>query len=124
MFDIDINSRTPIYEQLYRKVIELIIKGVIGEGDKLPSVRALALDLHVNANTIQKAYTLLERDGIIYSLTGRGSFIAKPDHLLAQEYILGDFDKAVTAALQSGITSGALCERIDTIAANQGGDSK
>ena len=65
MFDIDINSRTPIYEQLYRKVIELIIKGVIGEGDKLPSVRALALDLHVNANPIQKAYTLLERDGII-----------------------------------------------------------
>ena len=55
MFDIDINSRTPIYEQLYRKVIELIIKGVIGEGDKLPSVRALALDLHVFANTIQTA---------------------------------------------------------------------
>ena len=116
MFDIDINSRTPIYEQLYRKVIELILKGVLKEQDKLPSVRTLALELHVNANTIQKAYTLLERDGIIYSLAGRGSFIAKPDHLLAQEYILADFDKAVTSALDTGIAAAALCERIDRLA--------
>ena len=45
MFDIDLMSRTPIYEQLYRRVIELIIKGVLGEQDKLPSVRALATEL-------------------------------------------------------------------------------
>ena len=124
MFDIDINSRTPIYEQLYRKVIELILKGVLKEQDKLPSVRTLALELHVNANTIQKAYTLLERDGIIYSLAGRGSFIAKPDQLLAQEYILADFDKAVTSALDTGIAAATLCERIDSLAEQHTSDKE
>ena len=124
MFDIDINSRTPIYEQLDRKVIELILKGVLKEQDKLPSVRTLALELHVNANTIQKAYTLLERDGIIYSLAGRGSFIAKLDHLLAQEYILADFDKSVTSALDTGIAAATLCERIDRLAEQHTSDKE
>jgi DNA-binding transcriptional regulator YhcF (GntR family) len=47
MFDIDLMSRTPIYEQLYKKVVELILKGVLHEQDKLPSVRSLATDLPV-----------------------------------------------------------------------------
>lgn len=115
MFDIDLMSRTPIYEQLYRRVIELIIKGVLGEQDKLPSVRALATDLGVNPNTVAKAYALLERDGIIYSLAGRGSFVAKPDTLLAQEHILSDFDTAVSQALTAGITRDMLHVRLDSI---------
>lgn len=115
MFDIDLMSRTPIYEQLYRRVIELIIKGVLGEQDKLPSVRALAMELSVNPNTVAKAYTLLERDGIIYSLAGRGSFIAKPDTLLAQEHMLTDFDIAAGQALAAGISREVLHQRLDTI---------
>ena len=112
MFDIDLMSRTPIYEQLYRKVMELILKGVLKEQDKLPSVRSLAGDLGVNPNTVAKAYTLLERDGIIYSLAGRGSFVAKPDTLLAQAHILGDFDIAAKHALETGIAREVLCDRI------------
>lgn len=115
MFDIDLMSRTPIYEQLYRRVIELIIKGVLGEQDKLPSVRALATELGVNPNTVAKAYALLERDGIIYSLAGRGSFVDKPDTLLAQEHILSDFDTAVGNALSAGITKEKLHERLDSL---------
>jgi GntR family transcriptional regulator len=115
MFDIDLMSRTPIYEQLYRRVIELIMKGVLQEQDKLPSVRSLATDLGVNPNTVAKAYTLLERDGIIYSLAGRGSFVAKPDTLFAQEHILSDFDSAAYRALEVGITKSSLHERIDSI---------
>ena len=110
MFDIDLMNRTPIYEQLYRKVIELILKGVLTENEKLPSVRSLATDLGVNPNTVAKAYTLLERDGIIYSLAGRGSFVAKPDTLLAQEHLLENFDSAVLEALQAKET---LVDRID-----------
>ncbi|MBQ4466062.1 MAG: GntR family transcriptional regulator [Oscillospiraceae bacterium] len=113
MFDIDLMSRTPIYEQLYRRVVELIMKGVLSEQDKLPSVRSLATDLGVNPNTVAKAYTLLERDGIIYSLAGRGSFVAKPDALLAQEHILSDFDAAVARALEVGIQKDTLHERLD-----------
>lgn len=116
MFDIDLMSRTPIYEQLYKKVVELILKGVLNEQDKLPSVRSLATELSVNPNTVAKAYSLLERDGIIYSLAGRGSFVAKPDKLLAQEHILESFDNAVHEALEMGIAPDTLTQRIDSIA--------
>lgn len=116
MFDIDLMSRTPIYEQLYRRVTQLILKGVLKEQDKLPSVRSLAGDLGVNPNTVAKAYALLERDGIIYSLAGRGSFVAKPDTLLAQERILTDFDAAAKHAMETGIEKEMLCDRIQDIA--------
>ncbi|MDE7120783.1 MAG: GntR family transcriptional regulator [Oscillospiraceae bacterium] len=123
MFDIDLMSRIPIYEQLYRKVIELILKGVLTEQDKLPSVRNLATQLGVNPNTVAKAYSLLERDGIIYSLAGRGSFIAKPDKMLAQERVLRDFDSAVFHALDIGIAEQTLTDRISAISEkNQKGE--
>lgn len=115
MFDIDLMSRTPIYEQLYRRVVELVLKGALTEQDKLPSVRALATELGVNPNTVAKAYTLLERDGIIYSLAGRGSFIAKPDKALVQEPLLAAFDTAVQDALAVGIPRQTLHERLDSI---------
>lgn len=115
MFDIDLMSRTPIYEQLYRRVTELVLRGVLKEQDKLPSVRNLAMDLSVNPNTVAKAYSLLERDGIIYSLAGRGSFIAKPDTLIAQERILADFDHAAGRAIAAGIPGNALCKRLRTM---------
>ncbi len=122
MFDIDLMSRIPIYEQLYRKVIELILKGVLTEQEKLPSVRSLATELGVNPNTVAKAYSLLERDGIIYSLAGRGSFIARPDKLLAQERVLTDFDTAVRHALEIGIGKETLQKRIENIQENQEGE--
>ena len=75
MFDIDLQSRTPIYEQLYKKTVELIIKGILKEGDQLPSVRNLAKELSVNPNTVAKAYRTLEIDGYIYSTVGRGTFM-------------------------------------------------
>ena len=56
MFDLDLQSRTPIYEQLYKKTIELIIKGVLKENEQLPSVRSLAKEIGVNPNTVAKAY--------------------------------------------------------------------
>lgn len=115
MFDIDLMSRVPIYEQLYRKVVELILKGVLVENDKLPSVRSLATDLSVNPNTVAKAYSLLERDGIIHSLAGRGSFIAKPDTLLAQEHMLERFDAAALEALHAGIGRDTLVQRLDSL---------
>ena len=73
MFDIDLQSRIPIYEQLYKKIVELIMKKELNSNDKLPSVRELAKELGVNPNTVSKAFQMLERDKIIYSLAGRGS---------------------------------------------------
>ncbi len=77
MFNINLQSREPIYEQLYNNVIKLVTLGVLSPEDKLPTVRALALELGVNPNTVSKAYQLLEREDLIYTLVGRGTFICK-----------------------------------------------
>lgn len=112
MFDIDLTDRVPIYEQLYKKTVELVMKGVLEENSQMPSVRSLAKELSVNPNTVAKAYSQLEHDGIIYSVAGRGSFIAKIDHSNLRQYAFGDFDKAVTEAFRASITAEELCERI------------
>ena len=75
MILIDYKSRTPIYEQLIENVKALIVSGVLERDAQLPSVRQLAQELAINPNTIQRAYAELEREGIIYSLKGRGSFV-------------------------------------------------
>lgn len=113
MFDIDLMSRTPIYEQLYSKVVQLVCKGILKEQDRLPSVRKLAVDLGVNPNTVAKAYGLLERDGIVHSLPGRGSFIARTDALVMRQHILEDFDNAAKRALESGIAKEILLKRLE-----------
>lgn len=115
MFTIDLTSRTPIYEQIYFKIIELVIKGSLKENDQIPSVRNFAKDTGVNPNTVAKAYQELERNGIIYSLTGRGSFIAKIDNRLIKEFILSDFDSSVRKAITNGADSNELKKRIDKI---------
>ncbi|MDD6345112.1 MAG: GntR family transcriptional regulator [Oscillospiraceae bacterium] len=115
MFTIDLTSRTPIYEQIYFKIIELVIKGSLKENDQIPSVRSLAKDTGVNPNTVSKAYQELERNGIIYSLTGRGSFIAKIDNNLIKEFILSDFDTSARKAMTNGANTDELKERIDKI---------
>lgn len=76
MFQIDIMSRIPVYEQLIRQTEKFILLGVLREGDKLPSVRQLSAELSINPNTIQKAFTELDRRGIIFSVNGRGNFVS------------------------------------------------
>lgn len=115
MFDIDIQRRTPIYEQLYKKTVELIIKGILKEGDQLPSVRNLAKELSVNPNTVAKAYQELERDKVILSLAGRGSFVAKIKDANIKYYIMKDFDFSVREALRAGLTKNELIEHIEGV---------
>lgn len=74
MFELDVRSRKPIYEQLTDKVKEMILHGILQTDEQLPSVRTLSQQLTVNPNTIQKAYRELEREGYIYSLQGEREF--------------------------------------------------
>lgn len=76
IINIDARSSTPIYEQIVNGVKELIIKGILSPGDKLPSVRELANELTTNPNTVSKAYSELERHKIIETLRGRGTFVS------------------------------------------------
>ena len=112
MYSIDLQSRIPIYEQLYKKVVELVLKGELKAGDKLPSVRELAKNLGVNPNTVSKAFQLLERDKVIYSLAGRGSFVSNINTDTVKETAFADFDRAVAEALNAGITKKELAETI------------
>lgn len=115
MFSIDLYSRIPIYEQLYKRVSELIIQGALNPNEKLPTVRTLAKELSVNPNTVQKAYQELERDGVIYSQAGRGSFVAEVDtsRPAIREKALGEFRFAVAQALRSGLTRVELIAEIE-----------
>jgi len=75
MFEMDLRSRAPIYEQLVEKIKELIINNVLKPDEQLPAVRVLASELTINPNTIQKAYRELESHGYIYSIPGKGNFV-------------------------------------------------
>ncbi len=76
MFDFNLKSRQPIYEQLVEKFKQLMIAGVLAPHEKLPSVRQLSTQLSVNPNTIQKAYRELEHQSFTYSIPGKGSFVS------------------------------------------------
>ena len=73
---LEMQSGLPIYEKVADDFRNQIIKGILKPDDKMPSVRQLALTLNVNPNTIQKAYELLEREGYIYVVIGKGNFVA------------------------------------------------
>lgn len=77
LITIDYRDRKLIYEQLIDNIKALILRGDLRKDDYLPSVRSLAKELGINPNTIQKAYTELERQGIVLSLAGRGSVIVQ-----------------------------------------------
>ena len=77
MIQIDPRSSTPIYEQIIQQLKELCLKGIMKPGDKLPSVRELATIIIANPNTVSKAYKELERDGVIETLRGRGTYISE-----------------------------------------------
>lgn len=77
MFVVDVMSRVPIYEQIIKQVEEQVLTGILKEGDKLPSVRSLSVKLSINPNTIQKAYTELDRRQLIITVPGKGSFISE-----------------------------------------------
>lgn len=77
MFQIDVMSRTPVYEQLVDQVEKFILTGILSEGDKIPSVRSLSMELSVNPNTIQKAFSELDRRGLINSVPGKGCFVSE-----------------------------------------------
>lgn len=92
---IDPSSGTPIYRQIADQVRQAVASGVLRAGDRLPSVREMAVELAVNPNTIAKAYQELERDGVIVTPRGKGSFVADRDQGLAEEERLRQFGEAV-----------------------------
>ena len=77
MIHLDYRDNRPIYEQVRDGLRKLMVTGMMRPGDKLPSVRALAVELAINPNTIQRAYAQLETEGYILSVSGKGTFVAE-----------------------------------------------
>lgn len=124
MFELDMRSRKPIYEQLVDKLKELIINEVLKPDEQLPSVRTLAHQLTINPNTIQKAYRELEAQGFIYSVKGKGSFVSPNNQKKDGEKILlvkKELEKLVLEAFYLGISTKELIQFIQEIDASKVG---
>lgn len=124
MFELDIRSRKPIYEQLVERLKELIITEVLKIDEQLPSVRTLAQQLTINPNTIQKAYRELEIQGYIYSIKGKGSFVSSANDSQNTEKlhkVKNDLIKLLSEAMYLGVTAEELITIIEELQASIGG---
>ena len=76
MVKLDYKNDKPLHEQITQGIKDLIISGALSPDEQLPSVRELSVSLTVNPNTVQRAYKTLENEGVIYSIRGKGNFVA------------------------------------------------
>ena len=127
------SSDKPIYDQISSQIKNMIMTGLLKEGDALPSMRLLAKDLRVSVITTKRAYEELERDGFIETVMGKGSFVAgknlefiREEQLRQMEELL---DKAVSIARKTGVCLEQIIETIkilygDETYGNDDGDKK
>ena len=114
MIILDYRDTRPLYEQIVDKFQTIILKGVLEHNSRMPSVRSLAVELSINPNTIQRAYSELERTGFIYTVKGRGNFVAYDEGLreVRREEIFQKLDALAREAEEFGIARQDLCRRI------------
>jgi GntR family transcriptional regulator len=128
MFDLDVRSRKPIYEQLVERIKTLIINDVLKQDEQLPSVRMLAQQLTINPNTIQKAYRELETQGYIYSIKGKGNFVSVTLDSINNEkrlQIKEELKKLISEGLYLGMATDELYDLIKEIENKvRGGEAK
>lgn len=115
MIILDYRDKRPIYEQVTEKLQNLIIRGALESESKLPSVRNLALELTVNPNTIQRAYAELEEMGYIYTVKGRGNFVAKESEWReGREHLIEEETRNLAKhAREAGISKERLISRLE-----------
>lgn len=117
MIVLDYRDKRPIYEQVVEKLEHLIICGGLEANSKLPSVRALAMDLSVNPNTIQRAYAQLEQDGYIYTIIGRGNYVTDKSEWQSGHFkaLKHDFKVLFTQAYDAGMPREELLALINSV---------
>ena len=116
MIVIDSRDKRAIYEQVVDRLSDLMLIGVLQPGEKLPSVRSLAVDLSINPNTIQKAYLELERQGYVYSVKGVGSFVSDTDVIKNnKKTVIYKELGALINRSKSYITKEEFCEKVNEL---------
>lgn len=109
------SSDKPIYEQISMQVKSLIMAGTLVAGEALPSMRALAKDLHISVITVQRAYEDLARDGFIETVSGKGSFVASQNKEFIQEEQLRIAEELLEKVAIIGRTHGISYEQMANI---------
>ena len=106
MITIDYQSKLPLYEQISERFETLILRGALPPGSQMPSVRSLAMELSINPNTIQKAFALLEQQGYIYPVRGRGNYVADTAQLAENKKcsLLEEIRRLLRQGKELGIT--------------------
>ena len=120
MIHLDFRDSRPIYSQIVDNFRTQIAAGILQQGDKLPSVRELAMQLAINPNTIQRAYRELEMQGWVATVPGKGCFVCSNPGTPGEDpkTLLETFDKTATALMALGYSPEALIRRL-----TQGGDT-
>jgi len=95
-------SMVPIYEQIVEQFRNAVLDGELDSGNMLPSVRALAKELDISALTVKKAYDLLEKEGLLTVVQGKGTFVAQTNPRLIKE----EYQKRVERMLENAIDTG------------------
>ena len=117
MILLDYRDKRPIYEQIVDKLERLIVGGGLEANYKMPSVRSLAMELSVNPNTIQRAYADLEQNGYIYTVSGRGSFVAHECEWRSGKLaeLTKNLEEVLLKAKEAGMTMEATIEVVKTM---------
>jgi GntR family transcriptional regulator len=119
--NIKINSKSgvAIYEQIEHQIKNEILNGMLKEGEPLPSIRSLAADLKISVITTKRAYEELEKEGMIYSVAGKGFFVDNPDLQYLEEkrtlIIEEELGKVISNARAAGLTKAEIKDMVDIL---------
>lgn len=118
LIQLNYRDSKPIYEQIKDGLRKLVVTNAISADEKLPSVREMASKLAINPNTIQKAYHELENEGYVYTVAGKGTFVAERGEVLdtRQHELLEEFDEIVAELLFLSVEKENLIGRVDSLA--------
>ena len=105
-------ANQPIYEQIYSQIRAQIIAGTLRPGDALPSIRALAKDLRISVITTKRAYDELEADGFLYTVAGKGCFVAEKNLDLVREHQFKELEDHLSAAAELAKSCGLSREEL------------
>lgn len=105
-------SEKPIYEQIYIQLRGAILRGDLKEGEALPSIRALAKELRISVITTKRAFDDLERDGFIFSVQGKGSFVAAKNKETVREEYLKQAESKMEESIALGRMGGLSDEEL------------
>ncbi len=117
MILLDYRDKRPIYEQVVEKLERLIVGGALEPDAKMPSVRSMGVELAVNPNTIQRAYNQLEQEGYLYTVSGRGSFVAPESEWREgkKKKMLDEWRQVTERAKEAGLGAEELKAELDRV---------